>query len=738
MASNSRALLRVALVVAAVGSMLSTAAFSHHTSVLPTDALNGHKETQDAAPVILVATSGLTWSDVSREGTPALWSLVEGGSTATMSTRSVNTNSCPIDGWLGLSAGARAAAPGPHGAGHPARRSNDPCPPIPSPTIHGGGSARIPESDTYLKSASTYRFDSRIGLLGQQFKDAGLCVAAVGPGAAIAAADRRGQLATYSAYDERRLTALLRQCPISIVDVGALRDEVAVGEATPDYSRDEQVTEIDAKIAQVMTAAPASSRLIVGSLADAGVKDRLHLAAAQGLYAPAGTLYSSSTRQVGLIQSGDLTVTLLAWSGLPVPTDLGGAVLRSRSAQETGLLTGEDRLAALIDYDQASHEVHTLVAPFFQGLVYSQIAFYALVFIVWRREWGSRAGRHRLLQAVYAVAIAAATVPVSTFLANLLPWWRYEHPMVAVVAAALLFVLPISAIAMLGPWRAHLLGAPTFVAVVTMVTIAADVMTGSRLQLSSLMGLQPVIGGRYYGMGNTTFALFATATMVACIAAADRALRSHGRRAAAVMIVVIGLAAVAIDGVPAWGADGGGPPALIPAIAFLALTLLGIRMTPVRMLQMAVATIGTFFAVAFLDSRRPIEAQSHLGRFFRAVLDGGASDIILRKGQQNFSILVSSQLTLLVPVALLFVIYVLARPTSWGSRSLARAFDISPVLRPGLIAVAIVLTIGFLVNDSGVAIPAVGATLIIPLLVAISARALSEGTSITPAVTEAL
>ena len=41
--------------------------------------------------------------------------------------------------------------------------------------------------------------------------------------------------------------------------------------------------------------------------------------------------------------------------------------------------------------------------------------------------------------------------------------------------------------------------------------LALDVMTGSRLQLSSLMGLQPVVAGRFYGMGNPTFALFATA-----------------------------------------------------------------------------------------------------------------------------------------------------------------------------------------------------------------------------------
>ena len=81
----------------------------------------------------------------------------------------------------------------------------------------------------------------------------------------------------------------------------------------------------------------------------------------------------------------------------------------------------------------------------------------------------------------------------------------------------------------------------------------------------------------------------------------------------------------------------------------------------------------------------------------------------MRKGQQNIDILLgNAPLTLLVPAALLFVIYVLARPTSWGSRAMQRSYDQAPTLRAGLIALLVTLTIGFLINDSGVAIPAVG------------------------------
>ena len=79
-----------------------------------------------------------------------------------------------------------------------------------------------------------------------------------------------------------------------------------------------------------------------------------------------------------------------------------------------------------------------------------------------------------------------------------------------------------------------------------------------------------------------------------------------------------------------------------------------------------------------------------------------------------------------MPIALVFVIYILARPTSWGSRSLQRSYEACPTLRPGLIALLITLTIGFAINDSGVAIPANGAIIAVPLIIAVSVRVLED------------
>jgi hypothetical protein len=679
-------------------------------------------DTAPTGPVILIGTGGLTWTDVDQQNTPALWSMLRDGSTAALSVRSVFTNTCPVDGWLSLSAGNRAAAPGPKGAD---RSTSDPCPAVPEVD-----SGVVPGWDAYVRAADARKFDSTPGTLGETLATSGQCVQAVGPGAGVGAAYTSGSVPRYAAYDAGQLTGLLSRCRVTLVDVGAVRDpaELPEGESpgTPG-SRAQQAKSVDDRVSQVLKAAPNGSDVIVASLADAGSQERLRLVAAKGPHYGSGTLFSPSTRQDGLVQSADLTVTLLSAAGVDTPAGLGGKALSRGAEGSNSESAARDRLRHLVDFDDASHDVHALVPPFFNAVVYTQIAIYLLAAVVWRRDFGAIGLRLKMLRITRRVAVVAAAVPASTFLANLIPWWRFPVPMVGVVAAVGLFTAIISAVALLGPWSRRLTGPLSVVALATMLVLGIDVMTGSRLQISSLMGLQPVVGGRFYGMGNVTFALFATAALLLATAVSSSLVRRGHTRLAAGAAAAIGLVAVVVDGLPAWGADGGGPPALLPGLAYLVLAILGIRMTWRRALVVGGVTAGLFLLVAFLDSLRPADKQSHLGQFFEALGSGTAGDIVMRKLDQNIGILFGNyRLALLVPIALVFVIYILARPTSWGSRALQRSYDALPTLRSGLIALLVTLTIGFAINDSGVAIPANGAIIAVPLIIAVAVRALED------------
>ncbi|HYN66178.1 MAG TPA: hypothetical protein VES93_04765 [Ornithinibacter sp.] len=702
-------MLRRALVVAvALATVVSGLLMAASTWARPAAA------SEPTGAVVLIGTGGIGWSDVDQETTPNLWLLLRDGASAALSVRSVYSNTCPIDGWLGLSAGARAAAPRTGPERNPANR---PCPA--APVVANGSVLQWP---SYLEAADSERFDSRLGLLGDTAAAGTLCVKAVQPFAAAGGARRDGRIEQYGDWSAQQMLEDLNGCPITLVDVGSLRDpdDVSTGESV-EGTRRQQLTEIDTRIGQVIAAGPLGADYVVASLSDAGRSERLRLVVARGPHFSPGVLVSQSTKQKGLAQAPDVTATVLSAVGLPVPDAVAGAPLTVDKAPDNSERRAQARLTYLADYDEASHEVHDLVEPFFTVFAYGQLAIYLLVLLVYKGRLGSETTRVTTLTRVRVISVAAASVPVSTFLANLLPWWRFPVAMISVVAAVGLFVAIIATAALRGPWGRWALGPMAFVSATTMLVLAVDVMTGSRLQLSSLMGLQPVVGGRFYGMGNPTFALFATATILLSTAVSSMLVLAGRRRAAALAVAVIGGFALVVDAMPFWGADGGGPPALLPGLAYLVLAVLGLALTWKRLLLVAVAVVAVFFLVAGADWLRPASSRTHLGRFVQAILDGNALDIVIRKGEQNISILLgNAPLTLLVPAALLFVIYVLARPTSWGSRAMQRSYDQAPTLRAGLIALLITLTIGFLINDSGVAIPAVGATLAVPLIVSVS------------------
>jgi hypothetical protein len=703
-------------------------------SVISTSTGPTSKEVSES--IVVIGTGGLSWSDVSPGTTPTLWSLLRDGATATLAVGSVHDNTCPVDGWLTLSAGEHAAdAPGESGGSGP-DGVKPPCRALPAEMTPG----KVPRWSEYGAAAGSSRFAASLGLLGDQVASHGGCIQAVGPGAALGAARRSGMVVRYQPYDESTLPTALAACVVTLIDVGPVRDPAEVNpqdELRPTTTRAQQVAVVESRVTAILKVTPAGTDVGLVSLADAGATERLRMIAISGPHFGAGTLQSRSTGQPGLVQLTDLAPSVLQHLGIPRPASLGGAPIEFVPAGESSDQSASKRLQALLDYDQSSHEVRGLVQPFFYGWVLLQLVLYLSAALRWKRGWSTEARRHRLLMDTRGLATIAATVPVSTFLANLLPWWRFSMPMVSITASVALFTAATSALALRGPWRRRTFGPLVVVCVTTMAVLALDVMTGSRLQLSSLMGLQPVAGGRFNGMGIATFALFATATLMLCIAVGNHLLTVGQRRNAAAAVAAIGMGAIVVDASPSWGSDVAGLTALLPAVIFLVVTILQIKLTGRVVLAIAGATSAVVLFLSLLDWLRPSQSRSHLGRFVQTTLDGGAWDLIVRKLAQGATLLVSNPLSVLIPVVLVIFGYVLARPNWWAAAPLRRPFADIPLLRPGLIAIMIVWVVGFALNDSGAAIPAVGAALACPLVIAIALSSFEDESAAQPVLTRA-
>ena len=345
----------------------------------------------------------------------------------------------------------------------------------------------------------------------------------------------------------------------------------------------------------------------------------------------------------------------------------------------------------------------------------------AVAVLVRRRRQGR--GSARLGAATAAVAVGFALVPAGTFVANLWPWWRSPVPAGALAAAVLTATVPLALVSLLGPWRRALTGPAGAAGALTALVLTADVATGSHLSLTALIGGQPLVGGRFYGLSNPGFSLFATGALFAAVAAADPLLLAGRTRAGAVVVAGIGVLATLVDGLPGLGSDFGGPLALVPAFAYLTLRVAGVRLTWQRVLAVLAGTAAVLAVLAVGDWLRPPDQRTHLGRYVQTLLEGGGWDVVTRKLDQNLGIVTSSPIQVVLPLIALAVGLALARPRRWHLDPLAVAYERSPALRPGMAALAVLLVVGFAVNDSGAAIPPVAAMLALPLLLCVALRA---------------
>lgn len=660
--------------------------------------------------VVVVGVPGLRWRDVTPETMPVLWHLVRESATGQMSVRSTRAVTCPADGWVQLGTGNRARYPWVEGA------EPGTCPDIPRTVPRDGGGATVDGWAAVVAENEGLAFGTEVGLLGaeihRQLTGPGACTLAAGPGAALGAADQTGWVDRWVADPQVLVRPDLSSCALSVVATSPL---------SPSRPADE-LRRVDALLAHVQEIRPAGSLLLVVGLSDLpGERSQLHVALASGPGFTGGELVSGSTRRVPFVQLSDVAPTALEQLGLAIPSAMPYQPMQVAA----GTTPDSDVAERLGSFDELARQADVqgrLTPPFFLVVVLSQSLLYALVYLALRRH-PRASDRARLLRWAHVIAVAYAAAPVATYVVNLVPWWNAGHPLPVLLLWASAAVAAITVVAFAGPWRHHPFGPAGAVAAITALVLAVDVTTGARLQLSSLAGYSPVVAGRFAGFGNLAFAIFGTSALLAAAALAS----NRSRRTAGWIAVAAGCAAVVVDGAPQFGSDFGGVIALVPAFATLWLLLTDRHLSWRRLLAVVVGGVVVVSAIAVSDYQRPVDSRTHLGRFVAEVLNGSAGTVVRRKLEANLSLLTNSVLTLLVPLALAFLVFLLRRP----SGPLRWTFERVSTLEPGLVSVLVLGVVGALVNDSGIAVPAMSASLAIPVAVAVVARTLQqdEGTA---------
>ncbi|MGY1639302.1 hypothetical protein ACI78V_21865 [Geodermatophilus sp. SYSU D00742] len=587
------------------------------------------------------------------------------------------------------------------------------------------------------------------------------CATVVGRAPALAVAAPGVELTQREGLpaDPGLVAELLTGCPLTLVSLDPLVD---AGEAdlessdtgTEPQPRASAVAAIDAAVGRLAAAVdtvPGETLLLLQGVSEVNDgRPQLHVGIATGPgFEEAGWLSSASTGRAPFTQLIDVAPTVLGALGLDVPASMNGQPLR---------VAGErPPLAEAVDVLERANTTAAVhyrsTGAFFWGLVAVDAAVVGLGLLVAggrRRDRAPRPAGEWLRFAVRPVALGAAALPVATYLAGLLPWEGTGAPRLALAGSVVLTAAAVTAVAALGPWRTSRLGPPAAVLTITLATLVGDVLTGSHLELGGLLGYDAIVAGRFTGYGNLSFGLLAVSSLLltafAAAAAGRRAPASRARAVVAGVVLGAGALVVLVIGTPALGRDFGGVLAALPGFLLLAMLLTRTRVTLTRLvgvLALAVVAVGT---LAVLDWLRPAGDRSHLGRFVEQVLTGEAWTVVGRKAQANLDILLGSPLAWVLPVALVGAVW-LVRPAGgrWGGwvqgllpgplrgpgllrgrRDLLAAEDLA-TLRAGLLAVALSLAVGAAVNDSGVALPATAASLLVPLLVWLAAAPRATG-----------
>jgi hypothetical protein len=500
-----------------------------------------------------------------------LTTRLESAQVGSMAARGRYVPDCAAAGWTTLGAGRRAAVGGL-------------CDPVIADGVVTDWAAR-------QAAAAARNGDAQLGTLANSVPG---CVAAVGPGAGLAAARPDGTIADYSTPQQFVDGGLDLPCPVTLIDAEGLSDRIIAGLAKND-----------------------SVTLIVTGIGPApGTLDRDLQVIYEVDTALPGWLTSASTRRQGIVTLTDLTRTLIDFSrpdNSPVPLVVDGSPFEFYQAALS--IDGiEDQLAATAALSDAAPIAYLGV-----GILGSVLGLVMVAGVI--------VGRLSLTRLILTLSTVWAA---SMMLTGVLPWQRSESPGIAAISVMIGWTVILTGSALL---LARSIPAPAAItgAALTVAAFTIDAALGGALQPGSLLNSRPIFGLRWYGFGNVTFASYAAAGLILAGYVGHRFILAGQRRAAVVAVAAIGGGIVICEGWPTMGSDFGGVIALSPAVLWLALAISGVRITWPRLLIIAGSAVVAVGLISVLDWARGPDRRSHLGNFIQRIIDGDALDVVSRK-----------------------------------------------------------------------------------------------------------
>lgn len=418
----------------------------------------------------------------------------------------------------------------------------------------------------------------------------------------------------------------------------------------------------------IVTPYPTNSSIASG--------DRLTPLIVYGEGYPGGFLVSATTRREGIVGNVDIAATILRYMGISgegiVGRPLKGVDVKNnldsiKNLNTRVVNTSNYRYPVLRDY----------------AIIVIGIIMLGLITVLYPGILGGR-----LKQLEKAMIIAVMFFPTVLLILPLLDLNTLASTKISIIA-----ILIIMSVLM----QAAPTGAVNKIFMVSSVTSAAvllDIVFGGHLIRSSLLGYDPIIGARYYGIGNEYMGVVTGSALVAVSAYIEDKKRNLFFAAVFLFMVLL------IVGYPGLGANVGGAITCFSAFSFF---LIRVRGTRIGIRQAFFVLLGLLMFVAVLAAADMafLENHSHLALAIQDAVSGGPIrivGIVNRKLAMNIKLLRYTIWTKVLVAVIAATGILFYRPVG----IFKRVFSRYPYLTKAWSSIVVAAAVGMAVNDSGV------------------------------------
>lgn len=392
-----------------------------------------------------------------------------------------------------------------------------------------------------------------------------------------------------------------------------------------------------------------------------------------------GLLTSDTTRREGIIGNVDIAPTILNYLGIEKENMVGHNI---------SIVSRNNHLSQLLemnDFTVANSNNRLPVLRIFVGYQIILLII-ALLVVVFKNRISKRYYPFikKLLLSGMIIPIALLYIPVLQ------------------IKSLSIYILAIIVFTGLLSWGVNWIGDKIQNPILPIILITlpitlglmVDVIMGSPLIRTSLLGYDPIIGARYYGLGNEYMGVLIGAALVLFLSLKERF------RIPRIVVVALLVFLIAIIGYPQWGANVGGTITATAATIFVCLRLFHVKMGWKQAILALLGIVMVVSIMAMIDTFL-LDSQSHLAGAISSIREGGITElitIVIRKISMNIRLFGVTMWSKAL-VASIIVFAILAyRP----SGLLKKVFDKYSYLSIGWTAVIVASLVGFMVNDSGV------------------------------------